>query len=942
MTDPGESGCVASLREVSHRYGKVTALDGVTLCIPRGRMVGLIGPDGVGKSTLMGLIAGAKRLQTGRIWTLGGDLSSAGFRADMGRRVAFMPQGLGRNLYHDLSIRENLEFFGKLFGQRRTERATRIARLTRATGLAPFLDRPAGKLSGGMKQKLGLCASLIHDPDFLLLDEPTTGVDPLSRRQFWDLIGAIRKDRPDMSVLVSTAYMEEAEGFEHLIAMNEGRILAEASPAALMTRTGAANVGAAYVALLNGEKPAPGEAPSARSLSAPIPGAQLPAARTPPAPVPAAPSADGQPAIRARNLTKRFDGFTAVDGVSFEIARGEIFGFLGSNGCGKTTTMKMLTGLLPATEGEAWLFGKPVDAQNLSARRRVGFMSQSFSLYGELTVRENLLLHARLFHLGRAGTAERMADLVPRFGLAPYLDQTAAALPLGVRQRLSLAVAVIHGPDILILDEPTSGVDPQARDAFWNMLLDLARKDGVTIFISTHFMDEGMRCDRISLMHAGKVLVTGAPRAIIADRGAKTLEEAFIAHMVDAMPPEAPESDAALSGGEAAPAGARAPRFSLARLLAFTAREAMQVRRDPVRLVFSFVGSAVLLLVMSFGISQEVREIPFAALDQDRSPESRAYLSGFQNSRWFLERPPIGSAADLDRRMSSGELALALQIPPGFGRALRRGETSDIAALIDGTDTSRAGTVESYVEGAHNHLLSVGARSALALAGHGPAATPAQIPPARIEPRFHYNPTMESLPAIGPSIPPLLLLLFPAILMAVSVAREKEIGTITNFYVTPTSRVEFLIGKQLVYVAITLLNFVILTALVVTVLGVPLRGSPAALLLGATLYAVAATGYGLLVSMMASTQVTAVFAAAILSVMPTLQFSGMITPVSSLEGPARILGTLWPTTWYMGLSVGTFTKGLGLSELSGHLLRLAAFGPVLTALAVLFLRKQER
>ena len=911
---------VARTISLSHRYGKVLALDGLTLDIPSGRMVGLIGPDGVGKSTLMGLVSGAKRMQQGRIETLGGDMAGARHRARMGRRIAFMPQGLGRNLYHDLSIRENLEFFGKLFGQGRAERAARITRLTRATGLAPFLERPAGKLSGGMKQKLGLCAALIHDPDFLLLDEPTTGVDPLSRRQFWDLIDAIRKDRPEMSVLVSTAYMEEAERFEHLIAMNAGRVLAEAAPADLRARTGTDSVGAAYVALLGGE--------TARS-----PGA------TPAAPAPDE-ATDDAPAIRARDLTKRFGDFTAVDAVSFEIRRGEIFGFLGSNGCGKTTTMKMLTGLLPATTGEAWIFGQPVDAQNLDTRRRVGFMSQSFSLYGELTVRENLLLHARLFHLGSDLTARRMADLVPRFGLDAYLDQNAASLPLGVRQRLSLAVAVIHAPDILILDEPTSGVDPQARDAFWDMLLDLAQKDRVTIFISTHFMDEGMRCDRISLMHAGKVLVTDAPQAIIDARGAKNLEDAFIAHMLDAMPQEAHEETADLTVSEAAEAPAGAPGFSLRRLLAFTTREAMQVRRDPVRLVFSFVGSAVLLLIMSFGISQEVREIPFAALDQDRSPESRAYLSGYENSEWFLERPAIAGAEELDRRMANGELALALQILPGFGRSVRRGETAEIAALIDGTDTSRAGTVESYVEGAHAHVLTRDARSALALAGL--AATPGQAPPARLEPRFQYNPAMESLPAIGPSIPPLLLLLFPAILMAVSLAREKEIGTITNFYVTPTGRAEFLIGKQLVYVAITLLNFIILTVLVVTVLGVPLKGSPAALVLGALLYAVAATGYGLLVSMMARTQVTAVFAAGILSVMPTLQFSGMMTPVSSLEGPARILGTFWPTTWYMGLSVGTFTKGLGLADLSGHLLRLAAFGPVLTGLAILALRKQER
>ncbi len=923
VTDPAHhSGPVAQLTSVSHRYGKVKALKEVSLTLPAGQMVGLLGPDGVGKSTLMGLIAGAKKLQTGHVEALGGDMSKSRHRAGIGRRIAFMPQGLGRNLYHDLSLRENLEFFGKLFGLDREERSTRIARLTRATGLHPFMDRPAGKLSGGMKQKLGLCAALIHDPDFLLLDEPTTGVDPLSRRQFWDLIDAIRADRPDMSVLVSTAYMEEAARFDHLVATDAGRVLAQASPTDLMGQTATDTIEVAYISLLTAGETVPSAAP--------------------PTPQKPAIVESSEPAIRARNLTRRFGDFVAVDNVSFDIAKGEIFGFLGSNGCGKTTTMKMLTGLSPASEGEAWIFGKPVDAQDLNTRHRVGFMSQSFSLYGELTVHENLLLHARLFHLGRDLTEQRITELVPRFGLEPYMNQRSGDLPLGLRQRLSLAVAVIHQPDILILDEPTSGVDPQARDTFWELLLELARVDEVTIFISTHFMDEGMRCDRISLMHAGQVLVSDTPEALIAARGVATLEEAFIAHISEVIPPDDAPAEGLLNAAQSSKTKETSQGFSLTRLLAYTAREAMQVRRDPVRLAFSFIGSAILLLIMPFGISQEVRSIPYAVYDLDQSPESRAYLSAFEETSWFGQRPPILGADALDQRMVSGELALALQIPPGFGLTLRRGETATIAAMIDGTDTQRAGTVASYVSGAHAHVLSQGIGGALALNVLAIPRAPDQAPPAQLVPRFRYNPAMESLPAIGPSIPPLLLLLFPAILMAVSVAREKEIGTITNFYVTPTNRVEFLVGKQLVYIGISLLNIAIMTALVVTVLDVPLRGDPMTLVFGAMLYAVAATGFGLIVSSLASTQVTAVFAAAILSVMPTLQFFGMITPVSSLEGAAQIMGTLWPTTWYMGISVGVFTKGLGLAELSGHLMKLAVFGPVFITLAVLALRKQER
>ena len=352
------------IRNLRHAYGKTIAVDDVTLDITSGRMVGVIGPDGVGKSTLLGLIAGARRLQGGAIEVFGGPMTDAEHRRRMSPRIAYMPQGLGKNLYMTLSIRENLAFFGRLFGQDRAERAARIADLTESTGLAPFIDRPAGKLSGGMKQKLGLCCALIHDPDLLILDEPTTGVDPLSRRQFWALIDRIRGSRPNMTVIVATAYMEEAEGFDWLIAMNQGKVLATGSPKELHQKTGTESLEEAFIALLPEE-----QRRDHRSIS-----------------IPERLSRDGEAAIQADGLTRRFGDFTAVDQVSFRIERGEIFGFLGSNGCGKTTTMKMLTGLLPASEGHASLFGRPVDAHDLETRKRVGYMSQSFSLYGELTV----------------------------------------------------------------------------------------------------------------------------------------------------------------------------------------------------------------------------------------------------------------------------------------------------------------------------------------------------------------------------------------------------------------------------------------------------------------------------------------------------------------------------------------------------------------------------
>ncbi|MEF9604687.1 ATP-binding cassette domain-containing protein, partial [Paracoccus sp. PXZ] len=486
MTALPDTPPVAEIAGVSLRYRKVVALDGVSLAVPAGRMVGLIGPDGVGKSSLLSLIAGARVIQQGRIRVLDGDMADARHRAQICPRIAYMPQGLGRNLYPTLSVAENLDFFGRLFGHGPAERARRIDALLAATGMSPFRDRPAAKLSGGMKQKLGLCCALIHDPDLLILDEPTTGVDPLSRRQFWELIARIRRDRPGMSVITATAYMEEAAGFDWLVAMDAGRVLATGSPAELLARTGAEDLDRAFIALLPD---------SERRGHEPV---SIPPRR----------AEDGETAIEARHLTMRFGDFTAVDDVSFRIDKGEIFGFLGSNGCGKTTTMKMLTGLLEPSEGTARLFGAELDPSDMAVRHRVGFMSQSFSLYSELTVRQNLDLHARLFGMEAGQVTDRVGQMIERFGLAGVADELPDALPLGIRQRLSLAVAMIHGPEILILDEPTSGVDPVARDAFWRILGELSRHDGVTIFVSTHFMNEAELCDRISLMHAGRVLVS--------------------------------------------------------------------------------------------------------------------------------------------------------------------------------------------------------------------------------------------------------------------------------------------------------------------------------------------------------------------------------------------------------------------------------------------------
>ena len=895
------------------------ALDDVSLDLPRGRTVGLIGPDGVGKSTLLGLIAGARRIQSGQIEALGGDMANATHRASVCPRIAYMPQGLGRNLYMDLTVVENIDFFGRLFGQSRPERERRIERLLRSTGLAPFSDRAAGKLSGGMKQKLGLCCALIHDPDLLILDEPTTGIDPLSRRQFWDLIERLQHERGEMSVLVATAYMEEAERFDWLVAMNDGKALFVGAPNEVKKQTATGTLERAFIALLPEDQ--------RRDYAPPV----LPPRRA---------AAEG-PAIVADNITLRFGDFTAVDRVSFRIERGEIFGFLGSNGCGKTTTMKVLTGLLPATEGEASLFGAPVRPGDGETRRRVGYMSQGFSLYEELTVRQNLTLHGRLFQVPTATLERRMDELMARFGLHEYADRLTEALPLGVRQRLSLAVAVIHDPEILILDEPTSGVDPIARDRFWTLLIDLSRNRGVTIFISTHFLDEGARCDRVSFMHAGKVLATGSPDDLTAVHKAATLEDAFIAVMEDAagtvgIPEPRPVWDSLPEPPSPPPKPAEPARrpFSPSRLWTFSMREAIELWRDPVRLAFAFAGTAVLMLVFGYGISFDVENLRYAALDWDNSPASRSYLDTFRGSRYFQEQEPIHSQAEMEQQLRMGAIAVAIEVPPGFGRDLQSGRQPGVAIWIDGSMPFRAETIRGYATGIHLTYVEDLARRTI---GDVPAWQAADI-----EPRFLYNQSFTSVFSIVPSNIALMLVFIPAILTAVGVVREKELGSIVNLYVTPATRTEFLIGKQLPYVAVGLLNFLVLIGLAVLLFHVPLKGDALALAIAALFYVLATTGIGLVMSIFTRSQIAALFGTAIFTMIPAVLFSGMMQPVASLNEMGRFVGSLFPTSHFLSVSLGVFTKGLHFADLRADILILAVSGPILMGLAVALLRKQER
>ena len=568
---PGDGVLVG--RDVRKAFGKapeqVQALDGVSLEVRRGELTALAGPDGAGKTTLIRLAAGLMAADEGQLMVLG--LDAAKHPQTIQDRIAYMPQRFG--LYEDLTVQENIDLYADLHGATEAERRARYPQLMEMTQLAPFKRRLAGRLSGGMKQKLGLACTLIRSPDLLLLDEPTVGVDPLSRRELWQIIDRlVRAD--GLSVLVSTSYLDEAERCDQAIILHKGNVLAAGPPAEVTRRA----EGRSFLA-------DPPEGRSARSVQAELldspevidavpDGGRIRVVRADPAKGEetlegvrlhpthprfedgfmtilkgvADPEAEtaaaislarplehhgGEVVVEVKDLVRRFGAFTAVDHVSFEVGRGEIFGLLGPNGAGKTTTFRMLCGLLVASGGTLRVAGADLVRAGPSARQRIGYMAQKFSLYAQLTVLENLEFFASAYNLRRRERGERIDWAVSQFELKERLDTPSGQLPGGFKQRLALAASLLHEPEILFLDEPTSGADPLARRAFWRRITALADQ-GVTVIVTTHFMQEAEYCDRMAILDAGRILAQGTPaeirrRAQGPDGQPGSMEDAFIA-----------------------------------------------------------------------------------------------------------------------------------------------------------------------------------------------------------------------------------------------------------------------------------------------------------------------------------------------------------------------------------------------------------------------------
>ncbi|HSE93631.1 MAG TPA: ATP-binding cassette domain-containing protein [Methylomirabilota bacterium] len=499
----GEAAAIDARRlSKTYRRGRVHAVRDVSLRVAAGEVFGLIGPDGAGKTSVLQILAGVLSIDGGEARVAGVDVARDPERVKA--LIGYMPQGLGLNLYDALTVEENIEFFRALRRVPADRYRDNRDRLLRMTRLAPFLDRPARKLSGGMRQKLALICTLIHLPDVLLLDEPTTGVDPLSRRDFWTIIHTLVATR-GVTVLLTTSYMDEAERCHRVSLMHEGALIAGGTPAAL-------------AASLAGPVPGTLEDVFVHHLTAgrPLPdvGSRLAPAREGAASTGNGGRAAGGAPVVANGLTCRFGAFTAVDAVSLEVHQAEIVGLLGPNGAGKTTLIKMLCGLQPPTAGSASVAGYDVGRQGRDVRRSIGYMSQRFSLYRDQTVLENLGLSAGLYGIRGSRGRSRIEALLASLGLAPFADRLPAALPLGLRQRLALACAILHEPRVLFLDEPTAGVDPLARRDFWNLVHQLAHEDGVAVLVSTHYMDEVTHCDRLGFMHEGRLVGLGRPEEL--------------------------------------------------------------------------------------------------------------------------------------------------------------------------------------------------------------------------------------------------------------------------------------------------------------------------------------------------------------------------------------------------------------------------------------------
>ena len=969
------------LNGVVKRFRGVTALAGIDAAILPGRLTGLVGPDGAGKTTLMRLMAGLLHPDAGSITVMGCDTVSA--QDEIAHLTGYMPQRFG--LYEDLSVMENLRLYAELRALPAAQRADTFARLLDFTRLGPFTARLAGKLSGGMKQKLGLACALMARPKVLLLDEPGVGVDPVSRQDLWRMVGELTGE--GMAVVWSTAYLDEAEQCATVLLLNEGKLAFQGTPDTLSQRlqgrcyrlinahgdrrkllTTALQLPAVSDGVIQGRAlrlvlraeavPASTEAlaqAAGASLQAVEPHFEDafvdllgggPGGHSVIAELMAPVSLETPIAVSCQQLSKRFGRFTAADTVSLEVRQGEIFGLLGPNGAGKSTTFKMLCGLLRPSDGVARVTGLDLAHASSAAKSRIGYMAQKFSLYNLLSVRQNLEFSAGVYGLSGALRAQRIDEMIEAFELQRFLDAAPDDLSLGYRQRLALACAVMHRPSVLFLDEPTSGVDPITRREFWTHINGLVHK-GVTVMVTTHFMDEAEYCDRVALMYRARVIALDTPDALkarVARDGEHepTMEEAFIG-LIEAVEAEREagqgrekgEGERDVRQGRAKGEGRREtptvhspPRkFSLRRLLAIVRKESLQALRDPSTLLVAVVLPVLMLFLFAYAVSLDTRQVPIAIVLESDSEAAQSLAAAFAGSRYFSVTP-ARDRREVEGEVQAGRLRAYAVIPEDFSRHLAQGKTAGLVQIItDGTQPNTATFVAAYAQGVVSLWLA--------------SRTGQQGPPPIVwQPRFWFNPEIESHRAMVPGALAIIKTMIGTLLTALVIAREWERGTMEGLFSTPASIPEILFGKLLPYFFLGMLASVIGAGLTVFVFEVPLRGSVLTLMLLSAVFLIPALGQGLLISAVARNQFVAAQIALLSAFLPALLLSGFLFEISSMPLLLRIVTNVIPARHFNSALQTVFLAGDVWSRLLPALLAMLLIGSVFFLLVLRKTRKR--
>jgi len=946
----------------------VYALGGVNIDAEQGKLTALVGPDGGGKTTLLRLAAGLMTPDEGTLTVVEFDVVAEPQQVQ--DRISYMPQKFG--LYEDLTVQENLNLYADLQGVPAAERRERYARLMHMTGLGPFTRRLAGQLSGGMKQKLGLACTLVRFPDLLLLDEPTVGVDPISRRELWDIILQLVHEQ-GLSVVLSTSYLDEAERCGQVIVLHQGQVLAHgppekvselaagrtflAEPAPGQTARGlqARLLGDAgvidavpeggKVRIVRRERQGAETAPSLAELSSPpVPVAPrfedgfmvllrqaMPAEASDrgkgfparPADAPRNKEIDtlhtrthglGSPShevvVQVHDLVRKFGSFTAVDHVSFEVHRGEIFGLLGPNGAGKTTTFRMLCGLLAATEGNLLVAGVDLHFARASARQRIGYVAQKFSLYGQLTVTENLEFFGSAYGLSGKRIRERIDWALDQFELGALAKLPSGQLPGGYKQRLAMAAALLHEPEILFLDEPTSGADPLARRDFWQRITTLAEQ-GVTVIVTTHFMEEAEYCDRIVILDAGKVLAQGTPAEVRSHARPEpgrspTMEDAFIA-IVDksrgslaASRSPTPTGDPArglASERDAKPQAASPLAKKARRVWALMQKEFRQILRDPSSVAIGVVLPLMLIVLFGLALSLDVKDAPLAIVLENPSPEALDLAASFQLSSYFKTQI-VTSMQEAEQMMRERRVDGIVRVRSDFARHLGIGD-AEVQVLVHGTDANSARIIQVYVQGAVGQWLARRAAE-----GH-----PVLAGPVGVRDRMWFNEASDSHYFLVPGLVVLVMTLIGAMLTALVVAREWERGTIEALFVTPVRAGEILIGKTLPYFALGLFGLGLCLFGAKFIFEVPFRGSIWTLTGTSMLYLLVALSVGLLISSAIKSQFVAIQVTMLVTFLPAMMLSGFMFDLHSMPVAVRWLAYALPASYYVTILQTVFLAG---------------------------------